>query len=176
MSWYKKTDGFSLVELVLIICILGLLLSMAFLTFQNKKTEKKEDLLKENLAEVRLALKNYYIDHKHFPCSNEDFNRKGDVEVFMKQLIWYTNRQGEPSIKRSRDFRFGPYLELFPTEPITKHQNVFVDTSSVLDLIELKKHVAESNKANGGWYYQSENGFFIAHLNKFLFKDYYAYF
>lgn len=176
MRRLRKIDGFSLVEIVMIFSILVVLFGMILLTIENRFQHDKEEKLKQGLAEVRKALRNYYLDHKHFPCDPADYNRGGDVELFKKQLLWYTNYEGKPSLKRSEEFRFGPYLTSFPVETISGSQTVRVDTSGQEALAGVKKRVAESPSATGGWYYQAANGLFIANLNKDLFKQYYAYF
>ena len=131
MQNLQKNEGFSFVEFVLIFSIIGILLSMAVLTLQNRQQQIKEEQLKRDLTDVRKALHGYFLDHDLFPCSGEDFNRAGNVETFKKQLLWYTNKKGKPSTTRSRDFRFGPYLSVFPKEAVTGFETVVIDTISV---------------------------------------------
>ncbi len=176
MRWVRKNAGFSLIEFVLIFCILGVLFSMAFLTVRNHDLNKKEKMLKSGLTDVRNALANYYIDHQHFPCSKEDFNKNAETDIFLKQLLCYSNHMGEPGQKRSKDFKFGPYLKSFPIETITGNADIFIDTCSVVDMIEMKKLISTSQKSMGGWYYQVENGLFFVNLNNLKNKKQYGYF
>ena len=125
---------------------------------------------------MRKALANYFMDHKHFPCSKEDFNKNADLDIFVKQLLCYSNQQGEPSKKRSKDFRFGPYLKSFPIETITGKTDIFIDTCSVAGMAEMKKLISTSQKSRGGWYYQAENGLFFVNLNNLKNKKQYGYF
>ena len=176
MRWIRKKDGFSLTEFVLIFCIFGVLFSMAFLTVRNNKLNKKEKMLKSGLTEVRQALVSYYMDHKHFPCSKEDFNKNANTTIFIKQLLCYSNLVGEPCQKRSKEFRFGPYLKSFPIESITGKADIFIDTCSVADMVEMKKLISGSQKSMGGWYYQVENGLFFVNLNNLKNKKQYGYY
>lgn len=176
MQKQKNKNGFSFVEFILIISIVGILLSMAILTFQNRQQQTEEEQLKRDLMIVRKAIHAYFLDHDFFPRAKKNFRQAENMEYFKKQLLWYTNKKGEPSVTRNRDFRFGPYLSDFPKEAVTGLATVVIDTSSEDDLNRLKKMVAESANATGGWYYQAKNGFFIVNLNKNRFKEYYAFF
>lgn len=176
MRWVRKNEGFSLTEFLLIFCILGVLFSMAFLTVRSNNLNSKEKMLKSGLTEVRKALADYYADHKHFPCSKDDFNKNADTEIFLKQLLYYSNQLGEPGLKRSKDFKFGPYLKSFPNESITGKIEIFIDTSLVANLVEMKKLISTSQKAIVGWYYQVEKGLFFVNLNNFVNKKQYGYF
>jgi len=176
MCWLHKKDGFSLVEIVMVCGIMLLLVGMTILNIKNRQQQDKEDELKSRLIELRNAVQNYYLDHNHFPGSKEDFNRAGDVELLKRQLLWYTDFAGRPSMTRSREFRFGPYLQFFPTESITGKSGIVMDTNLSKNLLELKQRVAESLQARGGWFYQSATGTWLVNLNQKEFKDYYAFF
>lgn len=63
----KKQRGFTLLELVVVIAILGLIAAMAteFVAFESNQT--RYDLTKERRATIRTALSNYYDDCSDFP-------------------------------------------------------------------------------------------------------------
>ncbi len=176
MKSWTKNDGFSLIELVLLTGIVGLIMSLAVINFENSRREAKEEQLKKNLKELRIALHQYYQDHGHYPCTEKDYNRKGDFKILKKQLLWYTNKFGEPKRTRNREYRFGPYLREFPAEPFSGQFTVVIDTARALTLIELKREIAHSPAAKGGWFYQAKTGFVVANLSSVYFKEYYAYF
>jgi type II secretory pathway pseudopilin PulG len=176
MRNWERNDGFSLLEILMIVGILATFLSLVVLSYQNSQRARKEEALKQRLAEIREAIDKYYLDHGHFPCSSSDFNRQGDPELFRQQLLWYTDRQGKPSRTRNRDFRYGPYLSNIPEEPFTGTAQVVIDTVHSYTLVELKKFVAEWPGATGGWYYQASTGFVVANLNSKRFGKHYAYY
>jgi len=176
MGWLSKNKGFSLVEIIMVSGIMFLLVGMTILNIKNRQQLVREDELKTSLIELRQAVQNYYLDHHFFPGSKEDFNRSGEVELLKRQLLWYTNLAGQPSMIRSREFRFGPYLQSFPVEVITGKGMIIVVVNQSKNLIELKQHIAESHQARGGWFYQPETGTWLVNLNQKEFKDYYAYF
>ena len=172
----RRQSGFALLEIILLLGILGALVSLVVIHFENSRLVAKEERLKAGLGALRQATQRYYRDHGHFPCTAEDFNRKAELNVLKQQLLWYTDRRGKPSRTRNRQFRFGPYLSEFPVEPISGNAAVRIDTSGSDNLVTLKKKVSESQKAKGGWYYQAKTGFWLANLGRRFFKEYYAYF
>ncbi|MBD3289451.1 prepilin-type N-terminal cleavage/methylation domain-containing protein [candidate division KSB1 bacterium] len=177
----KKEKGFSLVELLIVIGIIGILSTIVIMNMRGSETGAKETKLKANLANLRQALFAYNSDHGFFPCTTNDRNFKGNEQTFKRQLTWYTDADGKTSAKRTDDYRFGPYLQEFPSNPFYKGTNaakgeeVVIDTKGDQILEDLKDKVAKGNGENG-WYYQAKSGNILPNLGGSTFSDEYCYF
>jgi general secretion pathway protein G len=63
MNQYRKNKGLSLIELVACTVIIGILASTALPISKNYVLRKKEEVLRENLREIRKSI-DYYRDRK----------------------------------------------------------------------------------------------------------------
>lgn len=63
----KRADGFTLMELVLVLFIVGLLAAIAIPNVSGSLTRAREAALIENLAVIRRAIDHYYSDKGVYP-------------------------------------------------------------------------------------------------------------
>lgn len=63
--------GFTLVELLVVLAIIGLLLSIAVPRYYGSLDKSKETVLKENLFQLRDAIDKYHADKGRYPESLE---------------------------------------------------------------------------------------------------------
>lgn len=177
----KDEKGFSLVELLIVIGIIGILATIVIMNMRGSETGAKEAKLKANVTLLREALVAFHADHGFFPCTSNDWNNSGNASNFVKQLTWFTDETGNVSQNRSNTYRFGPYLQDFPENPFFKGtnktvaKNVTINTSDDRTLEAVKTAVAASN-GNYGWYYEAKSGNIVANLGGSDFADEYCYF
>lgn len=72
----KKTLGFTLVELMVVLAIVALLLSLAAPDYMGRVHRAEEAVLKENLAVMRDALDRHYADAGRYPAALEELVSK----------------------------------------------------------------------------------------------------
>jgi len=179
--FFRSEKGFSLVELLIVIGIIGILATIVIMNMRGSETGAKETKLKANLNILRQALVAYHSDHGFFPCTTNDHNNGGSEFTFVRQLTWYTDAEGKPSQTKDEEYRFGPYIQEFPTNPFFEGTDTDVATKVQIDvkgediLEALKKKVASSN-SKSGWYYQAKSGNIVANLGSDEFSDKYVYF
>jgi prepilin-type N-terminal cleavage/methylation domain-containing protein len=65
----KKTAGFTLVELIVVIAILGLLATVSLVSFRGTQIKSRDVQRKNDLAQIQKALELYYNDYKQYPLS-----------------------------------------------------------------------------------------------------------
>jgi general secretion pathway protein G len=69
--------GYTLVELIVVMAIIGLLTAIAVPTFKNIMRRGRETVLRANLYAIRDQIDNYYSDKGHYPKSLEDLVHDG---------------------------------------------------------------------------------------------------
>ena len=69
--------GFTLLELMIVIAIIGILASLAQPSYKAAVRKSREAALKENLYNIRSVLDQYYADNGKYPDTLDDVVAKG---------------------------------------------------------------------------------------------------
>ena len=107
----KRTFGFTLIELMIVIAITSILLAMAVPMYQKSVLRSKESVLRQNLFTLRTVIDEYTYDKAKAPQSLQDLVSEGylrqvpvdpmtaqpDWQVVMEDAISSVN-QTEPGI------------------------------------------------------------------------------
>lgn len=72
MSRISHRDGFTLIEILVVLAILAALLSIAAPRYFGSVDRSKETVLKQNLFQIRETLDKYYADTGRYPDSVDD--------------------------------------------------------------------------------------------------------
>jgi general secretion pathway protein G len=72
----KKSPGFTLVELMVVLTVIALLLSVVLPDYVGRMKRAEEAVLQENLAVMRDALDKHYSDAGKYPASLEELVSK----------------------------------------------------------------------------------------------------
>jgi len=65
-------SGFTLIELLVVMAIIALLLTIALPRYWHSTDRAKEAVLKEDLAQIRIAIDQYHADRGKYPDRLED--------------------------------------------------------------------------------------------------------
>lgn len=76
----QKQDGFTLIELVIVMTVIGLLASIAIPSYINSVRKAREAVLREDLHTLRSAIDSYTVDKEQAPQSLEDLVQAGYVK------------------------------------------------------------------------------------------------
>lgn len=74
-------DGFTLIELMVVIVIIGILASMALATWQNRKEEAIVAGMKTDLRNLAAAEESYYVDNKAYASDTDDLEFRSSPNV-----------------------------------------------------------------------------------------------
>jgi len=92
------TTGFSIVELIIVVAVLGILAALVVPQFHGYSVDAKESVAKEGLRMLRSGIEIYTAQNTGIPPGYVDNNPQGslDAGVFVTQLT-----TGSPRAKRS---------------------------------------------------------------------------
>jgi general secretion pathway protein G len=146
-----KNKGFTLVELIIVVTILGIMAAIVIPTFQGNVATAKESASKSNLMTIRTQIELYKLQHNGYPPGYAN-NAVADIASVELQLIRTTTVNGitSSSTVPSTPFLYGPYLKKIP-------KNSFNNLSSIA---KVAAGTAFSDAVNGtsGWLYKIETG------------------
>ena len=69
---HRSDQGFTLLELMIVLAIMGVLITIAVPNLQNSITRAREAVLRENLFQIRDALDQFYADNGKYPSELTD--------------------------------------------------------------------------------------------------------
>jgi general secretion pathway protein G len=100
--------GFTLVEILIVVIILGILASIVVGQFSNVRGGTSDTALKDNLRWMRSAIQLYQVEHGRLPT----------LANFEGQMTGYTDRLGNVgAIKDPVTYKFGSYMLSLPPLP-----------------------------------------------------------
>jgi general secretion pathway protein G len=86
--------GFSLIELIVVVTIIGILAGIALINVGTAQRKARETALRENLFQMRKAIDNFYADKQRYPSDlNElvpNYIRKIPADPLTMQQDWET--------------------------------------------------------------------------------------
>ncbi len=68
----QKQTGFTMIELLIVIVILGILSAIGLRSFTASQVKSRDSYRKSSLDEIAFALETYYNDHGSYPLSSSD--------------------------------------------------------------------------------------------------------
>ena len=159
----RKRSGFSLVELVIVIVILGIIAAVAIPRITSGSRNAGESALRANIQTMRNAIDWYYAEHGNtFPAAKGDgVNLLDTPEAFTTQLTQYSKADGTVSATPDAAFPFGPYIR-------GNLPKLTVGTNIGKNTVEMKNQAADLavNVAGGtGWIYNVATGQIMANAD-----------
>ncbi|WP_374244991.1 prepilin-type N-terminal cleavage/methylation domain-containing protein [Zoogloea sp.] len=158
----RLQDGFTLVELLIVVVILGVLAAIAIPQFSASTDDSKAAALDATLSNLRTAIELYYQQHGSYPSAVAAGGSFGAVDTeaaFVAQLVKYTSATGAASNTKDATYKYGPYLKksTVPTDPIKNVATVEVVTAGSLGM-------TATSGDPGGWKFDNKTGQLIVNI------------
>jgi general secretion pathway protein G len=135
----KAKKGFTLVEILIVVVILGILAAIVIPQFTEASTEARASTMVSDLQTMRSQLELYKIQHRDtLPA----------LATFTAKMTTYSDIDGNTNATKTSVFKFGPYLQKIPTNP-------FNTSNAILAALP-------SNGSATGWSYTAASGAFYA--------------
>ena len=130
---YSSMKGFTLIEILIVVIILGILAAIVIPQFTSASTEARESNLRSQLQTLRSQIALYKLQHKDVAPAKA---------TFWDQLTTYSDVSGGMNATKDATHVYGPYYEAHAKNPLTD--------SDVMG--------AYAGDASSGWAYDETTG------------------
>lgn len=128
----RKHKGFTLVEILIVVVILGILAAIVIPQFSDASTQSKLSSSQSSLQSLRSQISLYKIQHNDIAPA---------LATFTAQMEQYSNAAGETSATKTATHIYGPYVQRIPLNPWNNSRGV-----------------AAAAGADVGWIYDAATG------------------
>jgi len=122
--------GFTLVEILIVVIILGILGALIIPQFSNAARTSRENVLREDLRFMRSQIQVYQAQHNGVAPGypGGDTSQSPTAEAFVDQMANYTSMGGEVSTTSDATHKLGQYISRMPENPINSLDTVQIVT------------------------------------------------
>ena len=131
----KTRKGFTLVEILIVVIILGILAAIVIPQFTNASQDARRSALASTVQSVRSQVELYKLQHRDVAPSQTS-------ATFWNQLTQFSDDAGNVNAAKTAVFKYGPYYEAPVVNPLTNSSTVG----------------AAAGEANMGWAYDAATG------------------
>jgi general secretion pathway protein G len=143
----RRNTGFTLVEILIVVIILGILAAIVIPQFTEASTDAREAALRSDLQTVRAQIELYRVQHGNYPGYT---NTAGTLSAFSAALF-VSQLEGQTDLDGNAGTDYGPYLQSFPA-------NGFVSDTTAAKQVQ----AGDPTGTGKGWAFNTTTGKFRA--------------
>lgn len=164
----RSNKGFTLVELIIVIIILGILALLAIPMFTDTSGTAKQSAYKTNLTVMQSSTQLYYYEHGNvWPGMNEagsSFGAAKSADAFTNQMTKYTNAAGGVSEDLDKtNYPFGPYFREVPSNPMAT--GVSAANQALVAIVDEPTSITVGDGTDVGWIFNIQTGSVIGNTD-----------
>jgi prepilin-type N-terminal cleavage/methylation domain-containing protein len=150
-----RKNGFTLVELMIVVTILGILAAIVIPEFQGHAAESRESAVKSSLHTVRCQIELYKMQHNNLNPGYYNTTSTAVPSMLANQFIGTSRLTGlaVPSKTPADPYLYGPYLMQMPVNPFNNLNTVTIVTDGTTDFSAVANDTS-------GWLYEKTTGTF----------------
>ena len=146
----SKKSGFTLVEILIVVIILGILAAIVIPQFTNASQDARKNSLTSQLQTLRSQIELYKL--QHLDENPTDLNAPGSVAGATAWQRFINKTDADHTIAVAG--KFGPYLQTIPMNPVSETP---LTAGDVL-VVAADPAFPASGAANEGWVFNHVNG------------------
>lgn len=123
-TYRNRKSGFTLVEILIVVIILGILAAIVIPQFTNASQDARRSGLASTVQTLRSQVALYKMQHQDVTPA---------VATFWDQLELFSNDAGATQATKdlATGFKYGPYMQSRPANPMVPDANKYVVTATV---------------------------------------------
>lgn len=122
----KRARGFTLVEILIVVVLLGVLAAIVIPSIANSATSARKSTLAMNVNLLRRFIPVYQSQHFEVAPGypNGDISAMPTEAAFKDQAILASNPDGETAPRGTLGYPCGPYLSKVPVNPFNRRDTI----------------------------------------------------
>lgn len=169
MRKQSKVSGFTLVEILIVVIILGILAAIVIPQFTEASEEARESTLTSNLQVLRSQIGLYKIQHRdNYPGDTDADGVADDAARFVTDLTTQTNEDGDAFDPAADTNPLGPYMQNLPVNPFV---NLDPTVAGNMVTIGNAPPIGAAGDDSTHWYFDADTGRIVANDSETLSSD-----
>jgi type II secretion system protein G len=132
----KKKKGFTLIELMIVIVIMGILISLGLTSFTSSNRKNRDNRRKGNLRSITTAMESFYNDKGKYPSGNASGDILGCSTGDNQSCVWdasWTDSKGTT------------YMAKLPKDPSATQRYFYSGGNNTFQIYARLENLPDSN-------------------------------